>query len=391
MTRRLTVVLSLLAIVAVLGSACSLSGSRTRPTATPASRPPQPVATASPTAQASVPTPVTPQPAVTATPTSTPAPTPTPSPTPAPKPTGRAVTTSGCCGLFSWVDDSRLLVFDAPGGQAQTSIYDLTNDSRKALGGDFGTSAGGLIALSDQANGTTRIVDQNGRTISTIKNQGTETWIAPNGKRVAWLQPLPSKTPSSLLPRPVQLWVVDINGANAKPVMQLLASNVQWLGDSLHLATVGRTLDAQDPGVWIIDSDTGQHRLLVPATFVQALQVSPDGSHLAYLNTFSSKPEEDGIWVSKADGSGKRHIAGQGGFRWADDGSHLWLLQLAPAGGGNDHLRLIDVKTGAPASDVALNGRVLDDRWALSPDSRYVALWRESDRQTEVFGPLSVP
>lgn len=388
MTRRLTVVLSLLAIVALLGSACSLSGSRNRPTATPASRPPQPVATVSPSTRALIATPVA---TSTPSPTSTPTPSPTPSPTPVPTPTGRTVTTAGCCGLFSWVDDSRLLVLDAPGGEAQTSIFDLTNDSRKVLSGDFGTSAGGLIALSNQANGTTRIVDRDGRTVSTIQNQGAETWIAPNGKRVAWLQPLPSKTPSSLLPRPVQLWVADINGANAKPVLQLLASSVQWLGDSLHLATVGRTLDAQDPGVWIVDSDSGQHTVLVAATFVQALQVSPDGSHLAYLVTFSGKPAEDGIWVSKTDGSERRHIPGQGGFRWADDGSHLWLLHLAPAGGGNDHLRLIDVKTGATVSDVPLDARVLDDRWALSPDGRYVAFWRESDRQTEVFGPLRKP
>ncbi|HLI50220.1 MAG TPA: hypothetical protein VKU87_00405 [Thermomicrobiaceae bacterium] len=383
MTRRLLSALTLLAAALILG-ACSLSGGKSRSAQTTASRPPQPIATPSPTAKALVTT------TSATTPPANPAlrATPKPTSTPAPKPSARIVTAAGCCGLFAWVDDSQLLVLDAPGGRAQTSIYDLTNGNRKQLGGDFGTSAAGLVALSDQASGTTRIVDQNGRTVSTIQNQGTETWIAPNGKRVAWLQPLPSKTPSSLLPRPVELWVADINGANAKPVLRLLASNVQWLADSRHLVTVGRTLAAQSPGVWDIDSDTGSHQVIVPATFVQALQVSPDGAHLAYLITFSGKPAQDGIWVSNADGTGRRHISGQGGFRWADGGSRLWLLQLAPDGGGNDHLQLIDTASDATVTTVALDGRVLDDRWSISPDGRYVAFWRETDQQTEVFGPL---
>lgn len=321
----------------------------------------------------------------------TPAPTsvPTPRATPSPEPRGRIVTSGGCCGLFSWIDAHRLLLFDAPSaGSGGSFVLDAASGKKTALAAEFGQpSTAGLIAMPDMSAGVTRILDTTGHVRYQIQNQAAPTWIAPNGLRIVWLERLPLQTPSSLLARPVQLWEANVDGSNAHPLLKLLTSSAQWLADSRRLVLAGRTLDAGSPGVWIVDSDTGSYRVLVPARFVQAVQLSPDSTRVAYLVTFSGNPAQDGIWVAEIDSPKRWHLSDVGGFRW-DDSQHLWLLQLAPASGGNDHLDLVNVETEKHQANVALDARVLNDQWQVSPDGRMVALWREEDHQVEVFGPL---
>ncbi len=102
--------------------------------------------------------------------------------------------------------------------------------------------------------------------------------------------------------------------------------------------------DGTHSGVWSIDTNNGTNSVLVPATFVRTLNVSPDGTRMSYLVTFSGDSSKDGIWVANVDGSHATHLTQVGAIRWAGDDNHLWLLDLAAAGAGEDHVRQLDVR-----------------------------------------------
>lgn len=340
-------------------------------------------AVGTPPAVVELPTP-TPSPSPSPTPTTPPTPTPTPSPTPVPEP--RAVTAAGCCGLFAWIDSSTLLVFDAPPDQpAGAWVVDTVQGGSHLLGPRFGLpGSSGNIAVPDRAEGMTRVVDAQGTVLGTITNGGAPTWLSPDGQRVAWLERLPVRTPSSSLSRQVRLWTASVDGSGARAVLDLGTSGIAWLGDGHRVIAAARATDGGSPGIWVIDVDAGTFRVLVDATFVQAVRVSPDGTRVAYLMTFTGDPDQDGLWVAEIDGPCRWRLPGWGPYRWGGDSRSLWRLELATDGAGSDHLVAVDVETGQELARVELRGRVLNDTWEVSPDGSRVAYWRESDRQVVV-------
>lgn len=366
--------------VVVLATACVLPSQ-----ATPVASPTHPL---SPPAGTPLPATAT----VVASPTIGPTPTSLPpaTPTPTPVPVAQAVTTAGCCGAFAWLNGSDLLTYDEPAGEPPGAyVANIESGARRRLDRVLGyPSSSGLIAIPDPAAGGTRIVQADGTLRGRIANGGAPTWIAPDGTRAAWLERLPRRTPSSLLPRPVRLWVAGVDGSGARAVMDLLTGQVQWLADSRRLVMVARATDGASPGIWVVDVDTGSRRVLLAAPFVQALRVSSDGTRVAYLVTFSGDPTRDGVGVAEIDGPGRWHLPFVGSYRWAGDNRSLWRLELAGPRGGNDHVVLVDVQTGVEQARVDLGGRVLNDTWEVAPGGHALAYWREADRQVVVVRPL---
>lgn len=322
--------------------------------------------------------------------TTTPPPTPTPSPTPTPAPTAAVATLGGRCGVFAWVDATTLLAYDnPPGEQPGAWLIDISRRSRTRFSSLFGLpSASGLTAVPNPAAGVTDVLKQDGTSVGKLPSGGTTAWISPDGSRAAWLQPLQVRTPSSLLSRPVRLWVSDTSGANARPVLDLLAAQVHWLADNRRVVAIARAADDSSPGIWVIDTETGAHRMVVAANFIQALVLSPDRTRVAYLVTFSRDPSRDGTQVAEIDGPGRWHVPMNGPFRWGADAHHLWVLSYGESADGPDRITVVDVESGAGRATVSLQGRVLEDAWLVAPDGKSVAYWREADRKVIVLSPL---
>jgi hypothetical protein len=291
-----------------------------------------------------------------------------------------------CCGIFSWVDARRLLVFDDPRqGETGAWIIDPPTGSRQFMAPNFGLpSTTGLIAVPNRETNRTEIRSPDGSIISTIDNGGMLTWISPDGKRVAWLEDMGVRQTSSLVPRTVRLWSAGIDGNDAKSVLEFRASALQWLPDSQHVIALGRAPNGERPGIWVVDTSTGANGVVVTGTFLQALRRSNDGSRMAYLETFSSDSGQNGVWIANTNGSDRVHLREIGSFRWGGDASHLWFLQLAPRDGGNDILVRIDLRDDSVAERVDLGGRVLNDQWEVSPDGASVAYWSEADQSVIV-------
>jgi len=337
------------------------------------------------------PTSTSPSPTAISVTTNPPLPTPAAPPTATPTPAAMAtvLTHSGCCGVFAWTDPTHLLAYDTPsGGQPGSRFFGIQDGTSRLVTAEFGPpSPAGIIPISDTRSGVTHLVRLDGTEVGQIQNAGVATWVSNDGRRVAWLQPLPGSTASSLLNRPVRLWVANADGSNTRAVVDVLAAAVSWLPDNHRLLLAARALDASSPGVWLLDTDTGANRVLVPATFVQAVRLSPDGKWFSYLVTFSGSPAQDGLWVGQVDGGNRVHVAGSAMVRWGTDGHTLWRLVFGP-GSANDQLVSVNVTTGAQGRAIDLGGRVLNDDWEVAPDGRSVAYWRESDRNVVVVTPL---
>jgi hypothetical protein len=288
--------------------------------------------------------------------------------------------------VFSWIDAEHLLVFDNP-TQGKTGAWevDVRTGSRTYLSANFGIpSSSGLIAFPDRSTGQTEIRRFDGSVVSTINNGGVLTWISPDGKHVAWLEDLGVEQVSSLVPRTVRLWTAGTDGSNAKSLLTIAASSLQWLHDSQHVIALARTPDGRKQGIWLVDTATGTNGVVVGGTFLQALRLSPDGARMTYLETFSGNSAEDGIWVTNTNGTDKHHLQEVGGYRWGDASSHLWFLKIAAPGGGNDTLVQVNTVDDSVVDRLDLGGRVLNDQWEVSPDGSSIAYWNEADQNVTI-------
>jgi hypothetical protein len=341
---------------------------------------PEPTVTPTP-----VPTPTaTPQPTMTPEPTPTAIPTPTPSPTPEPLLT--TVTRTPCCGLFAWYDDKRLLVYDQiPGEPGGSWLVEVETGERTFSGDDFGLpSQAGVIAFPNGETGTVTLRDGSGEALGEVQNGGWIAWPSPDGERLAWLENLPIRTPSSSVNRGVRLLIADVNDGEPRAVLELQAAEVHWLPDNRYLLIPARDTSFEQAGLWLVDTDTGEYEVLFNEIFVQAVQLSPDGTQVAFVRTFRPDPGQNGLWVLDIRASHLQQVERTGSQRWHADSESLWMLELAPTGEGVDVLRRVEIESGDIRGEVTLDGQVLNDTWEISPDGSYVAFWRVDDGQVVI-------
>jgi hypothetical protein len=152
-----------------------------------------------------------------------------------------------------------------------------------------------------------------------------------------------------------------------------------------RLLLSGRRNESDDPSYWTFDpSDASLTELARGKRLIGAL-ASTDGTWLAHVTMWSGT-ENDGLWVTRTDGTARRRVAMIGGYRWTDDNrlvviphrqswrdSHV-VWEVDPTNG--DVRRLTDPATTSFA--------IANYDWDLSPDGSelvYVstydkAMWR---------------
>ena len=317
-------------------------------------------------------------------PTNTPAPIVTPEIAPSPEPvalTSDVVTDSDCCGLFDWIDSDHLLVFDQPTGREDGSyVIDLFSGRAALVSQGFGIpSPSGMIAMLEPGTSDLVIRDIDGEQLASIETNGQPAWPSPDGTVVAWLEPLPVRVPSSSVNRQVQLKVSDVGGTELRTVAELQSQEIRWLPDNQRIVTIGRGRDFQSPGIWLIDTDTNEVTVLHEETFVRSLELSPDGRHVAFMRLFNDDPADNGVFVLNIETGDLQYAFETGPYRWDADGQHLWRLQMGATGVEADQLVRFDPSTGSVVEVIDLDGQVLNEQWALSPDGEKVAFWRYED------------
>lgn len=376
-------------LFAALGIACNLPVQAVvMPAATvlPASGGVAASTDALPTEPASLHTPIA------AAPTSTSTPTPTPAPTPTQAPRLLQLTTGGCCLSPFWNSDSTAVLFiDKPSSEAPAGIW--------AVGMDGGnpalvTERMGIISPDMQIlaypEGDQTYVER----LSTgekwqIPSKGRSISFSPDGAWVAWTGGS-SGPPFDTARR--EVWISRIDGTEARLVREVTGGGFDgWTPDSRMVIT------GQENGttvVWLTKEGNGELEKLcdgsifemVRAERLRGVSLSPGGSWLAYQVTFSSVPEDNGLWVINTSTLERRKLPVFGAFRWRDDDS----LLVVPLELGQDWHRLVQVEASTgDAIDLAVPGaanfKIANGEWSVSPDGTKVAFISAFDKNIWVL------
>jgi hypothetical protein len=229
-------------------------------------------------------------------------------------------------------------------------------------------------------DGTTTWVERlDGSLTLSLTNGGVETWPAPNGQSVAYLERVRAggRTADSL-----ERVVVDrLDGHGPRELVELARADwLRWLPDSRRLVVFGWRPEGRSPGLWIIEIDSGSVSQIVAANFLTAIEVSPDGQWIGYLATLQPTAAENGVWLVRPDGSDRRQLPHERAFRWAADSQAL--LALMPAPGGKE-LHRIDIASGARSLLIGRDQVDFDvdaDDWSVAPDGHALLFRSSRDR-----------
>jgi Tol biopolymer transport system component len=130
--------------------------------------------------------------------------------------------------------------------------------------------------------------------------------------------------------------------------------------------------NAFDKGLWLIEAQTSQHRLLAQphGLHITGGAISPDGQRLMYA---ANDPRTHQIWTANVDGSDPQMLVDGGGvavvWEWSPDGRYV-VYKGEPSGGG---LWVMD-RTGQERKQLQgpyLFGYGFDPMWSF--DGKYLA------------------
>lgn len=298
------------------------------------------------------------------------------------------LTPPGCCPAARWLADSRRVVFYHLPDQGTPGAW--TADESGALTllwPRFGHVDGEGKVIASQVGDTTLVEHLVSGAQWTLANDGVESRPAPDGRSVAYL--------ARLLPggrtydSQERVMVNRLDGRGSRALLDLArADYLSWFPDSRRLVVFGWRPEGSSPGLWVIDTDTGQSQQIVAANFLTAIAVSPDGQWIAYLAALQPTAAENGVWIVRPDGSDLRRIAHERGFHWAADSQAL--LALTPVAGGKE-IHRIDIASNTRSVVVAhadVDFDVEADDWSVAPDGHAIVYRSSRDRALWVL-PLS--
>ena len=310
------------------------------------------------------------------------------------KPSLTKLTDGGCCRNPVWhPDGTKILYTDAAPNQQSAATWAVPADASGAPTVFLPSAAtvspdGGRVAFPDTANRVTRIQEFGKQSTATLSNNAAYVWFSADGRQVAWLERAPGAQPSSNVDRLVRVWVANADGNNARRLGPTVrAGDLAWFPDGGRLLFSGRDTDGGNPGISILDINGGTLTQVVSAFSPRGMRLSPDGTQIVYLAALEEKPEDNGLFIVKADGSAKRKLPLVGGFRWAPDSKSLVMLPFQ-TDNGPDQLVRVDATslTATPLTDrAALPFRVAQDEWQLAPDGARIVFNALTDSNVYVL------
>jgi hypothetical protein len=357
-----------------------------------------PGGTATPPAPSSGPTAAVPTAAPGAT-RATAAPTPLPGPTATINPTARATTNTngipralkltgdGCCALPRWLPDSSGVYFFAAAGQAgpAAGTWSVPRDggTPQLLTGLYGTFAPNATLVAYPDGAVTRLARLDGTVIATILNDGKRTYLSATNDRVAWMTPANGvPVVSTSLDPPFQITILRPDtGETITPPALFIGETIQWFPDGRRILVNGRDSHAEHPGLWVLDTVTGNATLIFESPWLESPAISPDGRQIIYTATLQRDQQLNGIWLINADGSGRQQLAISGGYRWLPDSSGVLYIP-APTTRPNDELwryTVAEKRSSLIVSEEQVPFTVAQNEWEVAPDAKAIVYRSATD------------
>jgi hypothetical protein len=334
-------------------------------------------------------------PTLTPTPTSTPAPapTPTPSPSPTPMPELRQITTGGCCTQPFWSPDSRQVLFiDKPTPNDPVGIWGVDVSQPNLTPPQLVTDRIAFytadltyrIELSQSTTVIERLAGPLSETVSarwTVPAGGRPISISPGRKRIAWQvsnEDLPFER------RTTQVWVANLDGSDARSVATLPRGGFSdWISDDVMLMNGRESLESREQVLYTFSLVDGHTTELVRAERLRGGLLSPDRAWLAYYIALDEDPAQNGLWLVRTDGTGRRRLDRDlfGAYQWRDS-QRLLIIPFRPEAAFHE-LWELDVETGETrrlTNPEITPFKIANGDWIVSPDGRYVAFVESEDR-----------
>jgi Tol biopolymer transport system component len=156
------------------------------------------------------------------------------------------------------------------------------------------------------------------REVAAQRLQGGMPVVSPDGKRIAFMSTrdgLPGT------------WVMNSDGTGARRLPLWADSRYgTWAPDSRHLSVY--RAEGDSAGIYDVEVESGQYRLLRSEKNVRSVAVSPDGSRIVFS---ASMPPSISLIAASVDGAERRVLASDGRFfaaAWSPDGRSLVYMKL---------------------------------------------------------------
>ncbi len=309
----------------------------------------------------------------------------TPPPSPTPIPVLRSLTRGGCCVQPFWSPDSQQVLFiDRPSPDSPAGLW----------AADMG--GGTPVFFSDKlglysSDMSLRAYPQNGRTIVERLSDGAK-WIIPNGGRpvsfspdgslLAWTAG-ESGPPDDTARR--EIWISQVDGTQPLRVREKTGGSfAAWFPDGRILVSERTPAPESQQVLYALSiqgEDAGNLVELARGQRLRGSALSPGGTWLVYLVTFSEDPAQDGLWLVNTLSGERRHLEIFGSFRWRDD--HRLLLVPMDLTQPTHRLLQIEATSGeiTPLTDPTITPfKVSNGDWSISPDGQHVIFVSAQDQ-----------
>lgn len=286
-----------------------------------------------------------------------------------------------------WLADSSGIFFygEAGPGDPRRGVWAVsrTGGAPRPFSARYGAFAPDRRLVAYREGTLTRIALLDGTVIGTLANEGQPVWIAPANDRLAWLAPAPDVARAyPALEPPYRVAVARPDGSEARVLPPVIRTEqLLWFPDGKRLLFSGRDAAGEQPGLLVLDTDSGAVTRLADGLGLESPLIAPDGQAIVYTATLQSDPAANGIWLIGADGSKRRRLAFSGGYRWAPDSQSL-LYVPAPSDLPTDELwryRLAGDSRFPVVGSAQTRFTIAEDDWEVAPDGTAIVYHSADD------------
>lgn len=274
----------------------------------------------------------------------------------------------GCCAGAWWnpLDAARLYAIDgSPNQRAAIFEWDVTAADSFALIGQAPppiTSPDGTHQVA-RVNGQItirRVVDNAEWTVST---GDTLPAFSTDNRRLMW-----QITPTVITTgeNPVEVWVSDADGANARMILREENLNAQWLDEARLLVTRRDTISTR---VSIYDTRDGSGFTLGSWNWLRGMSIAPGGGRLMFYLVYDDAAS--GIYtVRTQNGAQAERLPFFGAWRWRDADSVFYLPYMPNA--AQHSLSYYHLSSGDNRAFLTDPFLVANGDWSVSPDGKRI-------------------
>jgi len=250
---------------------------------------------------------------------------------------------------------------------------DLTRIERLAvpLAPTQALSGTGSLTSSIPPPGTTWEVPSGGRSVS----------ISPGYQRIAWQV---SNEDIPIERRTTQVWVANFDGSEPHMVVDLPRGGLSgWVSDDVLLLSGRESLQSHEQVLYTLALADGSQVELARGERLRGGLLSPDGVWMVYFMAMDEDTAQNGVWLVRTDGSGRRKLERDlfGAYQWRD--SRRLLIIPFQADATYHEIWEFDAEAGQARrlTDPQVTPfKIANGDWTVSPDGRYVAFVESEDR-----------